>query len=85
MLGPDQAGALINGTIRVGMDRKQVVERLGTPPKTETYGATEFLFYSPPWYMAAGTIFSNPIAITDGKVAGFGKIYYANFAKTAAN
>jgi hypothetical protein len=78
-----QASALISGKIQVGMDRAKVIHWLGTPQKTEKYGATEFFFYDPPWQMALSAAGHIPIAITDGKVAGFGKSYYESFLKSA--
>jgi hypothetical protein len=74
------AGKLINGTIKVGMKRKEVVQWLGPPQRTETYGDTEFLFYNAPWYMAGAALTTNPIAIKYGRVCGLGKTYYATFS-----
>ena len=66
----NQASALVNGTIKVGMSRTDVVAWLGDPHRVETNGTMEFLFYNVPWMMKPGIITSNPIAIVDGKVAG---------------
>jgi hypothetical protein len=79
LTNPHAASSLINGTIKIGMEKAKVIETLGTPHKTETYGDTEFLFYNTPWYMAPSAITSNPIAIKDGKVSGLGQSYYASF------
>jgi hypothetical protein len=78
-----QASALISGRIQVGMDRRAVIQQLGTPQRTEKYGGTEFLFYNPPWQMALGAVGRLPIAVTDDKVVGFGKSYYEDFLKNA--
>ena len=72
----NRASALINGSIRVGMSRADVVSLLGSPHQIETSGNIEFLFYRAPFLMKAGTAGANPIAIVDGKVAGTGLIYY---------
>ena len=80
VLDANIAGNLINGTIKVGMKRKEIVQWLGPPQRTETYGDTEFLFYNAPWYMAGAALTTNPIAIKDGRVCGLGKTYYATFS-----
>jgi hypothetical protein len=72
----NQASALVNGTIRVGMGRAEVVSLLGAPHQIEKSGSIEFLFYHAPPLMKAGTTGSNPIAIVEGKVIGTGLIYY---------
>src|ERR1700686_4355338 len=77
----NRASALVNGTIKIGMDRQTVIDWLGLP-RIEKYGTTEFFFYNVPWQMAVGTIGRIPIAITDGKVVGFGKSYYDNVLKS---
>jgi hypothetical protein len=74
------ASNLINGTIKLGMKRKEVVGWLGSPQRTETYGDTDFLFYNAPWYMAGAAFSTNPVAIKDGRVCGLGKTYYATFS-----
>ena len=80
VLDANIASNLINGTIKVGMKRKEIVQWLGPPQRTETYGDTEFLFYNAPWYMAGAALATNPIAIKDGRVCGLGKTYYATFS-----
>jgi hypothetical protein len=72
----NRASALVNGSIRVDMSRADVVSLLGAPHQIETSGNIEFLFYSVPFVMNAGSAGSNPIAIVDGKVAGTALIYY---------
>ena len=72
-----QTNALVNGKIKVGMARADVVGYLGPPQKTEIVGSTEFFFYTPVWYVMPLFVSSqNPIAIRDGKVVGMGKSYY---------
>src|SRR5215813_5283433 len=46
-----QTNALINGKIKIGMTRGDVVAYRGHPQKIETVGSTEFLFYAPVWYV----------------------------------
>jgi hypothetical protein len=81
----DRQNALVNGQIKVGMERAKVTAYLGPPQRTETYGATEFLFYSPPVLATLAAVPYNPVAITDGRVAGLGMIYYQSFPRTNAN
>ena len=54
----------------VGMTQSQVVSILGEPRKRESYGPTEFLFYTSTY----GT--EVPIAIVDGKVTSIGRAAY---------
>jgi outer membrane protein assembly factor BamE (lipoprotein component of BamABCDE complex) len=56
--------------VEVGMTRNQVLSILGQPQMRETYGPTEFLFYTSSY----GT--SVPIAIVDGKVTSIGRAAY---------
>jgi|SRR5215470_11037817 len=72
-----QTNALVSSKIKVGMSRSDVISYLGSPQKSETVGSTEFLFYTPVWYVLPQVISSqNPIAVRDGKVVGMGKSYY---------
>jgi hypothetical protein len=72
-----QTNALSNGKIKIGMSRGEVIAYLGSPQKTETVGSTEFLSYTPIWYVLPVFVSSqNPIAIRDGKVVGMGKSHY---------
>ena len=54
----------------VGMTQSQVVSILGEPRKRESYGPTEFLFYTSTY----GT--EVRIAIVDGKVTSIGRAAY---------
>ena len=74
----NQASALVNGEIKIGMKRADVVGRLGEPSRVEKNGATEFLFYRTPWMMNWSIVGSNPIAILDDKVVGMGSAFYSD-------
>jgi hypothetical protein len=81
-----ETNALANGKIKVGMSRATVVAYLGPPQNTETVGSTEFLFYTPVWYILPLFVSSqNPIAIRDGKVVGMGKSDYDTITQTTAS
>jgi outer membrane protein assembly factor BamE (lipoprotein component of BamABCDE complex) len=56
--------------IDVGMTQTQVLSILGQPRMRETYGGTEFLFYT----NDIGS--SIPIAIVDGRVTSIGRAAY---------
>jgi hypothetical protein len=78
---PGEKGGVVNEQIQVGMERAKVVALVGPPQRTETHGATEFLFYTLPWPM---TPFSyNPVAVANGKVTGTGMSYYESIQKSA--
>jgi hypothetical protein len=81
----ERQNALVNGQVKVGMEKTKVIAYLGLPQKTETYGATEFLFYDPPVLATLAAIPYNPVAIRDGKVSGVGMVYYKTFQQTGAN
>ena len=81
-----QTNALVNGKIKIGMSRGDVVGYLGPPQQTETVGSTEFLFYAPIWYVLPLFVSSqNPIAIRDGKVVGMGKSDYDSIRQTTGS
>src|SRR5215510_15253602 len=81
-----QSNALVNGKIKIGMSRGDVVGYLGPPQKSETVGSTEFLFYAPIWYVLPLFVSSqNPIAIRDGKVVGMGKSDYDSIRQTTGS
>ena len=71
-----RASALVNGAIRVGMSRADVIDKIGTPHRTETNGSMEFLFYDVIWMMKPTAGSANPIAIQGGKVVGTGASFY---------
>ena len=56
--------------VEVGMTQSQVLSMLGQPQMHETYGPTEFLFYTSSY----GT--NVPIAIVDGRVTSIGRAAY---------
>jgi hypothetical protein len=60
--------------VRVGMTREEVVKQLGEPHGQEMVGTTELLTYRPDWTVTPA-LAQNPIAITEGKVAGVGPTY----------
>jgi hypothetical protein len=81
-----QSNALVNGKIKIGMTRGDVVGYLGPPQKSEMVGSTEFLFYTPIWYVLPLFVSSqNPIAIRDGKVVGMGKSDYESITQTTGS
>jgi hypothetical protein len=81
-----QSNALVNGKIKIGMTRGDVVGYLGPPQKNEVVGSTEFLFYTPIWYVLPLFVSSqNPIAIRDGKVVGMGKSNYESITQTTGS
>jgi hypothetical protein len=81
-----QTNSLINGKIKLGMSRGDVVAYLGPPQKSERVGSTEFLFYTPVWYVLPLFVSSqNPIAIRDGKVVGMGKSDYESITQTTGS
>jgi len=81
-----QSNALLNGKIKIGMSRGDVVGYLGPPQKSETVGSTEFLFYTPVWYILPWFVGSqNPIAIQNGKVVGMGKSSYDSLTQTTGS
>ena len=77
VLPPNLASTLVNGSLHVGMTRKDVVAQLGEPHRVETNGTMEFLFYRSPFTMSWATWPSNPIAVLDGKVVGLGSSFYS--------
>jgi outer membrane protein assembly factor BamE (lipoprotein component of BamABCDE complex) len=56
--------------VAVGMTQNQVLSILGQPQKRESYGPTEFLFYTSSFGADI------PIAIVDGKVTSIGRAAY---------
>jgi outer membrane protein assembly factor BamE (lipoprotein component of BamABCDE complex) len=69
-------------SLQVGMGRADVLQLLGNPYKREAYGQTEFLIYETDY--AGGRSESDnftPIAIENGRVAGWGRNYYDNSIK----
>ena len=60
--------------VRVGMTREEVIKQLGEPHSQEMVGKTELLTYRPDWTVTPA-LAQNPIAITEGKVAGIGPTY----------
>ena len=63
-------GATNITNVEVGMTQNQVIALLGQPQMKETYGGTEFLFYS----NDAGVRI--PIAMVDGRVTSIGRAAY---------
>ena len=81
-----QTNALSNGKIKIGMTRGEVIAFLGPPQKSETVGSTEFLSYTPVWYILPVFVSSqNPIAIQDGKVVGMGKSHYDSIVQATGS
>jgi len=81
-----QSSAFISGKIKIGMSRADVVGYLGPPQRRETVGSTEFLFYTPSWYVLPVFVSSqNPIAIRDGKVVGMGQSDYESITQTTGS
>jgi outer membrane protein assembly factor BamE (lipoprotein component of BamABCDE complex) len=67
--GGDPARADVSNAA-VGMTMSQVISILGEPRKRESYGPTEFLFYTSNYGADV------PIAIVDGKVTSIGRAAY---------
>jgi hypothetical protein len=67
--------------IQVGMSREELLAIMGTPGKREAYGRTEFLMYKTDVGNSDQEIYT-PIALVDGKVAGWGRNYYDNAIRT---
>jgi hypothetical protein len=55
--------------------RDEVISVMGSPGKREAYGQTEFLIYRTGLGTTERELYT-PIAIVDGKVAGWGRNYY---------
>lgn len=72
-----ESAALVSSKIKLGMTRGEAIYLLGRPQRTETVGTTEFLFYTPIWYVPPMLVTSqSPVAIQEGKVVGIGTPYY---------
>jgi outer membrane protein assembly factor BamE (lipoprotein component of BamABCDE complex) len=56
--------------VNVGMTQGQVLSVMGQPQRRESYGPTEFLFYTSSYGVEV------PIAIVDGKVTSIGRAAY---------
>jgi hypothetical protein len=83
-LSSRQASVLVDGSIKVGMSRADVIRRLGRPRGTEVVGEVEFLFYPTSWPFTLIASQHDPVAIVDGKVAGFGRTFYENAVSSPA-
>lgn len=83
-LSSRQASVLVDGSIKVGMSRADVIRRLGQPRGTEVVGEVEFLFYPTSWPFTLMASQHDPVAIVDGKVAGFGRTFYENAVSSPA-
>jgi len=64
--------------VQVGMNRDEVIALMGQPQKREAYGKTEFLIYRTDYRGTNDDGNFTPIAIVDGRVAGWGRNYYDN-------
>lgn len=64
--------------LQVGMDRSEVLAAMGQPQRREAYGNTEFLIYRTGFESNSENGNFTPVAIIDGKVAGWGRNYYDN-------
>jgi hypothetical protein len=70
----------VNNKLQVGMTREQGNAAMGQPEKREAYGRTDFLMYRTNLNTIDDIAFT-PIAIVDGRVAGWGRNYYDNALK----
>ena len=72
--GPNTLMAAVNRSsldkLQVGMSRQQAIDIMGEPHSREAYASDEYLFY-----MTENTGEMTPVAIVDGKVAGWGRNY----------
>jgi outer membrane protein assembly factor BamE (lipoprotein component of BamABCDE complex) len=70
--------------LQVGMKRDEVVALMGEPEKREAHGKTEFLFYRTNHTGISDAEDFTPIAITDGKVVGWGRDLYDTAVQSKA-
>jgi len=69
--------------IQVGMSREDVIRVMGEPQKREMYGREEYLLYqtaNEPFAPESANY--TPIAILNGRVAGWGRNYYDDAVRT---
>jgi len=73
-----QSGVNSFNTLRlqVGMTRDEVITTMGKPPIREAYGKTEFLIYRTDFPVNNGKADFTPVAVVNGKVAGWGREFY---------
>jgi hypothetical protein len=69
-------------SLQVGMTREEVISLMGQPAKREAYGSTEYLIYKTNTTGQSERADFTPIAITNGKVAGWGRNYYDSSLKS---
>jgi hypothetical protein len=67
--------------VQVGMSRDELISIMGLPKKREAYGRTEFLIYQT-GLGATEAERDTPIAVVDGRVAGWGRNYYDSAIKS---
>ena len=63
-------------TLEVGMSRDRLVSLMGKPAKRENYGSTQFYIYETNYLALRESGQFTPVAVVDGKVAGWGRDYY---------
>jgi outer membrane protein assembly factor BamE (lipoprotein component of BamABCDE complex) len=76
--GGSKATRVDVSNVAVGMTQNQVLSILGQPQKRESYGPTEFLFYTSNYGADV------PIAIVDGKVTSIGRAAYDIVVRSTA-
>jgi hypothetical protein len=69
-------------SLQVDMTREEVISLMGQPAKREAYGSTEYLIYKTNTTGQSERADFTPIAITNGKVAGWGRNYYDSSLKS---
>jgi outer membrane protein assembly factor BamE (lipoprotein component of BamABCDE complex) len=69
-------------SLQVGMSRDEVINMMGQPSKREAYGSTEYLLYKTDTTGQSERADFTPVAITNGKVVGWGRNYYENAVRS---
>ncbi len=62
--------------LEVGMSRDRLVSLMGTPARRENYGSMQFYIYETNYLALSESGQFTPVAVVDGKVAGWGRDYY---------
>lgn len=68
--------------LRIGMTKAQVLKIMGEPLKGETFCTPDVWFYQTQTVWADGLTTEDeciPLVFTDGKLAGWGTVYYTHF------
>ena len=63
-------------TLAVGMSRDELVALMGKPAKRENYGSMHFYIYETSYLAFREKDRYTPVAVVNGKVAGWGRDYH---------